>query len=190
MKYMRFFLLLIACQSCAYIDWERRYCSPPAMVVFAEDIPPDIQVAVREGMEYWNRMTNKRLFIDGGMTDWTYTARELMAMVPIMIKYDSTIEKAGACAVTKFRKFKCMHNVRVSFNVDCMSELSDEKKLTVARHELGHVLGLDHNRFANSVMKADVLTLPESYHPVEASWRELEELLIKYKKVENIKEVE
>ncbi|MDR0751314.1 MAG: matrixin family metalloprotease [Christensenellaceae bacterium] len=116
---------------------------------------------------WWLVDSGKHLDWDGScsyMTQWYEGVKRWNSHRPGVIRVDTfwIIEdvKISDVSITNSATAATTYsNGKIRFNVIIMNTLTDDEKLNVVMHELGHAMGLDHSSSENSIIYTYVTSI-------------------------------
>lgn len=164
-----------------------KQCEVPELYALSSFLLPKDKEFIIEGFEYWNTVANSVLFTPIGslpikldtFIPMGYTIVGYAEDNHPMTKCNYLIRRCSYAEVhTNYNNNKCLTWAIMRINRQLWNRVRAEVKTTIARHEVGHVLG-----FINTTEKGHIMTIPidkKKKHPREASKTELEALLTLY----------
>lgn len=169
MKFLVLCILTIIIDSCSYSVRYlrddnlqiRQICNAP--IYYSVDSGVKHRESVIDAADYWNVVLGKQLFVYDGTS---HSAPVVISQIESFDNNDcgraKIYSQTNGCLIFSQidLKKKCLRNKRVAE--------------TLARHELGHILGLSNNDNPFHLMCEDVLL--EKNHPIPASKSEIKAL--------------
>lgn len=155
-----------------------KQCDLPLLIGLDRSVTIWDAGAISDGIEYWNDIAGKRVFMFVGVLDFETPEEGLPGIVVI----DSSDEYTRtSCAHTTLRwdqETGCMTKVIVHLNQACLNRHEPNYIETLVRHELGHVMGLRHNLDKGGLMYPKLQD--KATHPVNISNQEMQSFMELY----------
>jgi hypothetical protein len=188
------FSLLLVLGSCAWAEGttlrknkfghDQVFVSFPVKWNFTCDFPEKFKADVRDGFRYWDDMTKKDLFqeVPCGTIN---KPDQGIAVGWSMKEYleDGEKEKVAGTAYI-FPGLEVPTGGAIMFWKDWLTERNGNIRRSVSRHEVGHLLGFEHNtRWDSCLMYPYVSTDRVSYegHEKQACWSEYRAFIRNYR---------
>lgn len=140
MRYVTALLLLVACEpkeSRVNHTWMKPF---PISYAFGCDVSEADRPPVREAFNYWNTALGEQAFVENG---------DCHAVVGVSIGVELKDAFFKNHIAESFRPD--LPNSVIIFYLEWHNK-SDAWRIDVARHEVGHILGLEHGEFKNCLM--------------------------------------
>lgn len=137
-------LLLLSCTGVAH-EWRTKPTSNlPVALIFDETVSSDMEATVRRAAAYWNEQAGKPIFVDGRYA--TPDAYNDVAL--ITFKWDDPDDPKHP---ERYELAATSPDNVVTLYVGFLNETASDRE-TTARHELGHVVGMDHSSLPECLM--------------------------------------
>lgn len=187
MKLLALFLsITLAVGSCAWAEGtnlrkdrfgnEQAFVSFPIKWSFSCDFPEKLRDDVRDGFRYWDDLTEKQLFEEVACGILHNPAQGIViGYSPKEYVDEDTKEKIAGTAYV-YMHSQIPTGGAIIFWKDWLSERNPNVRRSVSRHEVGHVLGFEHNtRWDSCLMYPFISTDKVRYdgHEKQVCWSEL-----------------
>jgi len=120
-------------------------CNLPIFYSIDKNVPEHIAELIKKSFDYWEGLTDKRLFIYSGIDNYDTsdidTLNAGIVVIGVETEIDAHHSSAGGTAQLKWDKKGCIKpELLIKLHKSIMN-MSDELRETVIRHEIGHLLG-------------------------------------------------
>lgn len=127
----------------------------PARWSFDCTFPERNRIAVRLGFEYWNSLTDKKIFVEDACGSWDGTG-----IVVTWSDRNSEVQRDGFVILAMVTDWRIgrhgLDSARITFYPYWFDEENWSDYMTVPRHEAGHVLGFNHFPWKDCLMHSDI----------------------------------
>lgn len=166
MKYILTTILAVLSCTCAHTPVKRsvRVCNLPMPIRIPTAMPSEKAQAIARGANYWNDVVGKEV-LRVSYTDIVEMEPQ-KGRTPIL----GTMSEVPWCGLTKMNFFldtSCVNESQIIFSLAPLCWEDELVLESIARHEFGHLLGLNHSDSPFDLMFKAVNRAIE--HPVEAS---------------------
>ena len=176
-RFIPLLLLLINCSTSLYrintVGALEHQCFTPIPVLISTNVPIEERMTIVESLAWWNKYKS-RLFFLVGLTDRTPDDPSAIA---VTIGYPASYTSDGnTLAKTSILSYKdgCIISSHIRL-IEPLGSYSPEVAKLIVIHELGHILGLDHNTLLNSIMRSTI-SVDRKWQPNNLTKEELEAL--------------
>jgi len=128
--------------------------SLPVFYMIGVNVPADIYMVITESFNYWNSLSNKKLFMQIGYIKEVYDSEG--GITPISL--GALPSKVGGRTRVGYDIDGCIFETKIVLNFD-IQYLPVSMQHNIVRHEIGHLLGLDDSNNKEGIMNRSV-----SYH--------------------------
>ena len=142
------------------------------------ELTPDARQATINAFDYFNKILGRRAFIHVGDLDYRRGDAEAGAFITVSVR---EINKNGASTNVKYRE-ECITKADVEINSPSLNLTQDEIE-SIVRHEVGHILGMQHNPDLDSLMYRYVDMSLFGKHPKDLMDKEVKALRDYYKDI-------
>jgi hypothetical protein len=188
------FSLLLILGSCAWAEGtnlrknksghDQVFLSLPIRWNFPCDFPEKFKADVRDGFNYWDDLTPRQLFQEVAECGVLLHPSQGIIVGSFMKEYeDGTKDKVAGTAYEYVRNDVPIGGM-IIFWKDWLTEKNGNVRRSVARHEVGHILGFEHNtRWESCMMYPYISTSNVQYygHEKQACWSEYRAFMRHYR---------
>lgn len=163
-------LLMILGQAQAYIGSGGKpvkLCETPVLIFENDYLDPRVFASIRDGIEYWNKTLGKQILlsIDDPLPS------QIHHVVFVVEQDGPPYNVACGRTISEYtQNTGCVERSTIIFYKECYGDknniVDNARMVSIARHELGHLMGLDHVEQMNDLMNPQPWPFQ---HPISAS---------------------
>lgn len=144
-----------------------KLCQIPVLIFENAYLDPRVFAAMRDSIEYWNKEIGKQILlsVDDPLP------RQIQHIVFVVEQNGPLDNQACGRTLSEYiERNGCIERSTIIFYKECYGDknniIDNARIVSIARHELGHLMGLDHVEESNDLMHPQPWPFK---HPISAS---------------------